>query len=539
MKLSRREFLDSIASLAADLRGQIESECSGFSIAPEERAERAKRATAPNGFEFFARTYFPHHLTVAEPSVLHQYLFAELPKIVDEKKGIKLALAAPRGEAKSTIVSMLFVLWCIITKRKHFIPIIMDAFEQAALNLEAIKIELESNPRLASDFPDVVGAGKVWNVGVIVTATGVKVQAYGAKKRIRGVKHGAYRPDLVILDDIENDENVATPEQRNKLESWLNKSVLKLGPPTGNMDVIYIGTILHYDSVLARTQKKPLWQSRTFKAILQWPEDMPLWDKWEEALRNSGEDAADAFYAQHKAALDKGAIVSWPAARPLLTLMKERADDHSAFDSEYQNDPINSEEAIFGELHFWVNRLDEWVPFGAVDPSIGKNRTADPSAILVGGYQREKGILDVLVADIKRRTPDKTISDVIQYQKEFLCLVWAVESVQFQEFFRTELIKRSAAARVPVPARPFKQHTDKGLRIESLQPHVANGLIRFHSSQITLLSQLRHYPKADHDDGPDALHMLWKIAVAGAGFEVPKTGSRKRSRHKKYYDSPI
>jgi hypothetical protein len=67
-----------------------------------------------------------------------------------------------------------------------------------------------------------------------------------------------------------------------------------------------------------------------------------------------------------------------------------------------------------------------------------------------------------------------------------------------------------------VPALPVIPHTDKDLRIEALQPHVVNGLIRFHPSQTTLLQQLRHWPKADHDDGPDALEMLWKLAVARA-----------------------
>jgi hypothetical protein len=44
---------------------------------------------------------------------------------------------------------------------------------------------------------------------------------------------------------------------------------------------------------------------------------------------------------------------------------------------------------------------------------------------------------------------------------------------------------------------------------------MANGLIRIHPSQTTLIDQLRHFPKADHDDGPDALHMLWMVATTG------------------------
>ncbi len=72
----------------------------------------------------------------------------------------------------------------------------------------------------------------------------------------------------------------------------------------------------------------------------------------------------------------------------LLALMKIRVrDGHDTFDSEYQNDPVSGEDALFaGCIKFWVNRLDEWVFYGAVDPSLGKkNKNRDPSvAILVG-----------------------------------------------------------------------------------------------------------------------------------------------------------
>ena len=54
-----------------------------------------------------------------------------------------------------------------------------------------------------------------------------------------------------LLDDIENDENVRTPEQRKKLESWFLKAVSKAGDDY--TDIIYIGTLLHYDSLLAKT----------------------------------------------------------------------------------------------------------------------------------------------------------------------------------------------------------------------------------------------------------------------------------------------
>ncbi|CRG48991.1 phage terminase large subunit [Yersinia wautersii] len=524
-KFTARDFASELAELAASLRRTIEAEDVGFDPSTAAIAERHQQVKNPvTGYEFFIENYFPHYVRHKDKSELHKYLFSRLPEIVASPKGENDAIAAPRGEAKSTLVSQLFVLWAIICGIKHYPVIVMDSIDQAYPMLEAIKAELVYNPRLLMDFPDVCGAGRVWQMGTILTRNDIKVQVAGSGKKLRGLRHGPYRPDLVVLDDIENDEQVRSPEQREKLENWLKKTVLPLGTAGGKLDVIYIGTILHYDSVLSRTLKNPLWRVARFKALIRWPDNMSLWDKWEEILRNNGPDGemlANAYYQQHRAEMDEGAIVSW-SARPILALMLIRArDGHATFDAEYQNDPVSGEDAIFageGVFHFWVNRLAEWIFYGACDPSLGKQGASrDPSALLVGGFNRYTGILDVVEAAIRKRVPDKIISDIIELQKEYRCLVWSIETVQFQEFLRTELIKRSAIAGVPVPARAVIPHTDKLLRIESLQPHMVNGLIRLHSSQTTLIEQLRHFPKADHDDGPDGLHMLWALAVSGAG----------------------
>ena len=132
------------------------------------------------------------------------------------------------------------------------------------------------------------GQGRVWQAGTIVTASNVKIQVFGSGKKMRGMVHGAFRPDLAILDDIENDEMVRNPDQRDKLEMWLKQTVLPLGAVGTKFDVIYIGTILHYDSVLSRTLNNPFWSTRKFKAMKRWPDRMDLWDRWEELYRNDG-----------------------------------------------------------------------------------------------------------------------------------------------------------------------------------------------------------------------------------------------------------
>jgi len=514
------EFQAQLDALADDLRRHIETDCQAFPLdAAATSTRRARVIAGADGFKFFCQTYFPHYCT-AQPGILHDFLFVALPALVDDPRGRKLALAAPRSEAKSTIATQLFTLWCVVRACKHYIVIVMDALDQALPMLEAIKAELDSNPRLQQDFPEACGQGRVWQQRVILTTNNIKIEVFGSGKRMRGLRHGPHRPGLVLLDDLENDENVRSPQQRDKLENWLKKAVLKLGAANDSLDVVYIGTLLHYDSVLARTLKRPLWESHVFRAVLDWPHRMDLWEQWEEKLLNESEEAADAFYAERRADLDAGARVSWPAERPLLVLMKVRArDGHAAFDSELQNDPLNSEDALFRKIEFWVEEPRGGVYFGACDPSLGKSGASrDPSAILVGSFNRATGVLDVVEARIARRLPDKIIEDIIAMHARYHCLLWGIEAVQFQEFLRTELVKRSAARGLPVPARPIVPHADKLLRIESLQPHVANGLIRPHPSQTTLLEQLRHFPFADHDDGPDTLHMLWTLATGSVAW---------------------
>lgn len=521
--MKSKEFVDRLNDIARALQADIDAHCNDWDNDPAMIKERvAKVKDKVTGFEYFVTHYFPHYTRNPEQSHLHRYLFARLPQILSSERSELDALAAPRGEAKSTIVTRLFALYCVVTNQKNYIAIISDSLDQSAEFLQAIKTELEVNPRIKTDFPKVHGAGRIWQSYTIHTANSIKIQCAGARKKMRGWVYGAYRPDLVLLDDLENDENVESPEQREKLYKWLLRTPLKLAAAGEKMDVVYIGTILHHDSVLNRILKNKGWTTRVFRALLEWPDNMTLWDEWEAIYHDEGEAAAVAFYHKHKRKMDKGAKVSW-SARPLLALMIIRArDGHGNFDSELQNDPAAGEDSPFTDsINYWRELPAGLIYFASLDPSLGKKgskrKKGDPSAISIGGYDRLHGKLYTVVSDIQRRTPDKIISDVIRYQKEYpQILGWAIESVAFQEFLRTEIVKRSAAAGIHVPAIPVMPHGDKLLRIEALQPHMANGLILLHHKQKTMIAQFTHFPKHENDDGPDSLEMLWKLATGFA-----------------------
>jgi predicted phage terminase large subunit-like protein len=539
---SRREFEDAIASLGEDIRRTIELECESFPVDPA--ASKARRDRAWNDYKFFCQTYFPHYVTTPHFSAFHEFLFIRLPEVIDGADDGREVHQAPRGEAKSTYETQLGSLWCLVTGRKHMIGVVMNTEEQAAEMLESIKAELDTNPRLSMDFPEACGIGRVWKLTTIVTANNRKVRIGGTGKKIRGMKHGPHRPDLIFLDDLENDENVRDKAQRDKVEKYVLSAVLGLAGPAGGMDVFWVGTSLHYDAAINRVSRKPGWRRKVFRSILRWPDRMDLWDTWEglytaAAGSDDREDAgpaaeahALAFFYTHEADMTAGAVVSWPDVRPLYRLMCLRAVDHDAFSQEQQNEAGNDEAAPFKTLQFWVDRRNDWLFFGAIDPSMGKaGKYRDPSAILVGGFSRHTLTLDVVEADIARRVPDLIIARAIDLQREYQCLLWSVESVAFQEFLYTELIKRAALQGIAFPARPGPTGRDKNLAILSLQPHVASGKIRLHRSQGVLIEQLKFFPEADHDDGPDALEMVWKIASQfSAEWSYTSAASRRNRR---------
>ena len=107
--------------------------------------------------------------------------------------------------------------------------------DQSVDLLTAIKGELESNPLLIEDFPDVAEppnskpGPERWRKGDIITRNGVKVLALGAGQKVRGRKHRQHRPSLIILDDIESEADACSADQRETKMEWFRKAVMKAG----------------------------------------------------------------------------------------------------------------------------------------------------------------------------------------------------------------------------------------------------------------------------------------------------------------------
>lgn len=500
-----------------------------------------RRALAAMDMAYFGRAYLPHYFSRPSPQ-FHAELdtlwregvlkgvvpIGDDAKLVDAQDGCRRATAAPRGHAKSTNLTFKGSLHAALYRYKRYIIILSDTSDQANGFLSAIKDELEDNGAIREDFGDLTGG--VWRENVIITSHGVRIDAIGAGQKIRGRKHKNWRPDLMVLDDIENDENVRTVEQRKKLENWFYKAVSKAGDTY--TDIVYIGTLLHYDSLLAKVLKNPAYRSVKYKAVQSFSTS-PLWETWESIYTDLGNEGreleAKKFFEENREEMLAGTKVLWEEKLSYYDLMVTRVSEGEAsFNSELQNEPVNPDDCLFNEEWFdYYNPEDmdfssaDFRFYGFVDPSLGKNRRADYSAILTGALEVPTGYLYILDADIARRHPDAIISDVLQkadwiqrtYGKRYV--KFGVETVQFQWFLKEQLAKSSARARIYLPIEEVPQSSDKVLRIQTLQPDIKNKYIKFSRRHKLLLEQLQYFPMADHDDGPDALEGLRTIAQGG------------------------
>lgn len=515
---------------------------------PTTGPEGLRRKLGAIDMEFFGRAYFPHYFSRPSPEFHRELdaiwqqgvlkgrypLTAADTKTISRLPGVRRAVAAPRGHAKSTNLTFKGTMHSTLYGYKHYPIIISDSSEQAEGFLDNIRVEFEENTAILEDFGPL--AGSVWRSNVLVTKTNIKIEAIGSGKKIRGRKHRNWRPDLIILDDVENDENVRTPEQRKKLKDWFDKAVSKCGDDY--TDIVYIGTLLHYDSLLAKTLANPAYRSIKYKAVIRFSQADDLWQQWETIFTDLSNDDREAdalaFFQAHKTAMLEGTQVLWEEKLSYYDLMVMRVSEGEAsFNSEEQNEPINPDDCLFMEEWFdYYNEAEvnfgdpAFDFFGFIDPSLGKTKRSDFSAIVTLAKHKGSGYMYVVDADIERRHPDRIIADVLAKERWLRASFGhgyrklGAETNQFQWFLKEELAKASAKAGLYLPIEEVQQTSDKVMRIQTLQPDVKNKYIKFNRRHKRLLEQLTQFPMGAHDDGPDALEGARSIAKKVKRFRI-------------------
>ncbi len=388
------------------------------------------------------------------------------------------AIMMPRGFSKTTLVNAAN-LFLICYQEADFTLYISETKTHSETQIRNIKNEIETNELLIAAFGALKGA--TWRNDLIKTTNGVTIGCAGRGGQIRGKNEEGNRPSRIILDDVEDEESISTPDQLLKTSDWFFKSV-KPALPRMRRDaqIIMLGTMLSADALLPSLLNDPDWTSIKFGALL--PDGEPL---WKEMMSLEDIQREKASYI--------------------------RLGKLNAFYLEYLSTARNTEEQKFPRRFFRYNSapLSSFNAI-AIDPAISEKPTSDYCAIAVAGMQPNGKII---VHDMWAKvgaSPREMVDKYFELHKKFNCIRQGVESIAFQaaliHIMQEEMFRKKQYLGEITPIT--HKRANKILRVESiLHPRFANGYIEFHHPFDLLEEQLEDWPNGKKDL-PDALAMV-------------------------------
>lgn len=262
------------------------------------------------------------------------------PRTVDE---------AFRGGAKSTLAEQAISLRGAFGRFRYGL-ILAETYGKAAQRLASIKTILATNPTLRRIFGEL--RGPVWNEAKITLANGTTLEAIGARQSIRGFKEGDQRPDFLLIDDLETDEWVKTPEAIEANRQWLFREIIPALDDPERTPIRMIGTPLAKNSLLRQLANSDEWRSRRFPVRYPHPETGDM-------------------------------VSAWPAKFSLETVAKIEANyldsgAHRAFVQEYMCESESDIEQVFTpEMLTAEPKVRTWQSvYAMIDPARTTNKTS-------------------------------------------------------------------------------------------------------------------------------------------------------------------
>ena len=474
--------------------------------------EGLRRVMGEKSIEYFSRAYLSDQFN-REFGDYAVEIFDTLKQRIESKAQEKQAVVAPREHGKSTIGSCAIPTWAAVYQKKRFILFISANADTSANFLAKIKKALES-PAIVEDFGKL--KGDIWNADEINLSTSVWVACTGWKSGLRGMNKDV-RPDLIILDDLEDKSVIESEALRKKLDMAFKDEIGRLG--YYKTDFFYIGTLLAEDSLLSSVIKDPSWRTLFYQCVKSFPEREDLWDAWRKIYRDISNDNrfddAYQFYLENKEEMLRGAEVLWSGRYPedelkykgaYYNIMINRETwGESSFFQEDQNEPRKSGDMIFTNLSYWNEFPDRLPMVMAVDPSEGKN---DFASFSIGAKYKDGCLLRE--GHILKIDHSKMIDFIISKIREFPNIVEIVIEENLFKQMGTDLLKqrlmRLGLARRIIGVKNTK---NKHLRIMVMEPYINGGRILFNKNSVAYNKQIEDYHyKAKHDDAPDSLEML-------------------------------
>ena len=449
---------------------------------PEEKARRIAALEADD--EAWFRYYFPGYCT-AEPAPFH---IKATRRLMGHDRWYEVR-AWSRELAKSAR-AMMEVTKLALTGRIHAMLLVSNSADNAERLLKPFKDNLEHNLRIINDYGVQVTEGQ-WESAEFVAKCGCSFRALGAGQSPRGTRHENYRPDFILCDDLDTDEECRNPERVKQKWEWVENALMPTVSVSGRYRFLFNGNIIARDCCIVRAMAKA---DHTDIVNIRDKDGNSTWPQ-----KNSEKDIDD-----------------------FLSKLSTRAAQHECF-----NNPI-SEGDVFREM-VWgklppLNRFREIVIYA--DPSYSNSKRKESSTKAVVAMGMLAGTYYLITCRLNHATNDEFAEWIYELHAELSARCGSVQLVEYiecnalQDPFHEQVYLPLFAAKgkkygwYPSVRKDTRKKPEKFERIEgNLEPLARDGKLVFNEAerdnphmqrmeeQFLLVSPSMKSPA----DGPDAV----------------------------------
>lgn len=440
--------------------------------------------------------YLGDRLDKAVPE-LHKEIWAEMVDMVrvvnfgDFSDHLQKLFCVPRGFAKTTVIKVAITLFMRYSRLKFT----LYASRTTPMATNAIRDVFNWFLSDADQF--LHGKAKIeksnetdglWIILIGTPDFGYKriiLKSLGSDKQVRGTNVDNERPDLMILDDVEDNDTANTAESQSKLDTWLMGNLLKASAARSVR--IIIGNMINSRTMLYRFSKDQKWNPTVYGAIVR--------DKLTGALRSLWEEQFSLvkLIEEYKDYRSKGVGHVW-----IYEMMNMTA------------------ETVFKTALSQAVRIPRPMPdqitsgFIMLDPAFGQKEWNDESALTVHVRIEGSGIPHVVESRKGRWTEQQILQEMIELSQYWNLCTWCIESVAAQKLLiplftlmlKDQLWPDGLIQMLPLPSGGVAKQS----RIYTFAKAVGAEAYGIVEEEEDLFQELESYDPATtkHEDRPDS-----------------------------------
>lgn len=411
-------------------------------------------------------------------------------------------------ELSKTGRAMMMAIKLSLTGKKRNWFLASNSYDNAVRLLRPFKAVLENNARLIDAYGIQKSYGN-WTDGEFITTQKVAWRAIGAGQSPRGSRNDEVRPDGIIVDDFDTDEDCRNPDTVKQKYDWFEKALIPTRSISVPLLIIWNGNIIAEDCC-------------TKKAI------------------------AAADYCKIVNIRDKDGKSTWPQKNTEEMIdIALRNLSYKAIQGEYYNNPI-TEGKVFKSLRYGKMRplRDYRFLVAYTDPSY-KKKGDFKATMLVGRWKNEYHVIKIFC-------DQTTTSQMLDWNYEILKFVNGEVPVYFyiewpwiDDMLKQEITAANLRHGMSLhPKADDRDKPDKYHRIESaLEPLNRNGELIFNEKE----KETQHMKNTEgqflalsptsraHDDAPDAVEgaifiVNNKAVSTASNIQTISTSQRGKSR---------